>query len=124
MTGQGRLGIFSALRPAFFGAAMGLALIPLSGCTTPEEVAFTAPPSGLSSGQARQTGTFPNLNIPPQVAASQISEGEKAEKLSELQAAQASQAAAGQGNVPKDEALLKKLATTHGKKTLQEIEGK
>ncbi|MEP9395828.1 hypothetical protein [Mesorhizobium sp. KR2-14] len=101
-----------------------MALIALSGCTTPEEVAFTAPPSGLSSGQARQTGTFPNLNIPPQVAASQISEGEKAEKLSELQAAQASQAAAGQGNVPKDEALLKKLATTHGKKTLQEIEGK
>ena len=127
MTGHACVAIFSRLRPGLFGAALGMSLIQLSGCTTAnvEEVVPTAPPSGLSSGQARVTGTFPNLNIAPTVAAPQLSDAEKDAKLSELRAAQSSQTAVGEAiAAPDDEALLKRLATTHDKKTLSEIEGK
>ncbi|WP_019173389.1 hypothetical protein [Pseudaminobacter salicylatoxidans] len=116
--------IFSPVRSALAGVAVAMALFQLSACTsTDTQIVDTSSPSGLSSGQARNTGTFPNLNIPPQSAASQISDAEKAEKLSELKSAQSSQEAEG-GAVPSDEELLKKLAATHAQKTLSEIEGK
>jgi hypothetical protein len=127
MTGHARVGIFSLFRQGLFGVAVGLSLFQLSGCSTSsmEETVPTAPPSGLSSGQARVTGTFPNLNIAPTVAAPQLSDAEKAAKLAELKAAQSSQSAVGEGGtVPNDEAVLKKLATSHAKKTLSEIESK
>jgi len=119
-------GIFSVSRSVLAGAAVAMALFQLSACTsTDTQVVDTSQPSGLSSGHARNTGTYPNLNIPPKAAASQISDAEKKEKLSELKAAQSSQSAVGGGGkVPNDEALLKKIATTHGQKTLSEIEGK
>jgi len=126
MTKRVRGGIFSVTRSALAGVAVTMALFQLSACASTEaQVVDTSKPSGLSSGEARNTGTYPNLNIPPQSAASQISDAEMKEKLSDLQAAQSSQTAVGgSGTVPSDEARLRKLATTHGQKTLSEIEGK
>ena len=98
------------------------ALVPLAACSTVPEVA-SAPPSGLSSGQPTDTGTFPNLNIPPQTAASQITPEEKAEKFSELQAAKAAQANPPGGAPTADQSRLKKIAATHAAAALAEIEG-
>lgn len=127
MTKLARGGIFSGLRLGFVGAALMTSVLQLSGCTSANDTGplLTAQPSGLSSGAARKTGTFPNLNIAPQVAASQLSDTEKNAKLSELQGAQSTQTAVGgSGPVPNDQAVLKKIAATHGQKTLSEIEGK
>lgn len=122
MTERIGAGIVSLRQPM---ARLGLAaaiLIPLAACSTVPEVA-SAPPSGLSSGQPTNTGTFPNLNIPPQSAASQITPEEKVEKFSELEAAKAAQATAPGGSPAADESRLKKIAATHAATALAEIEG-
>lgn len=126
MTKRTAKGIFSCGRKAgAFMAALG-ALALLGGCASADlaDAVPSAQPSGLSSGQPRNTGTFPNLNIPPQVAASQITPDEKAAKLSELEAAQAAQPVAQAGNTAADQIRLKKLAETHASSTLAEIEKK
>ncbi|RUM99466.1 hypothetical protein EET67_00700 [Pseudaminobacter arsenicus] len=122
MTERIGAGIFSRLRLA---AGLGLAaaaFIQLPACSTVPEVA-SAPPSGLSSGQPTDTGTFPNLNIPPQTAAAQITPEEKAEKFSELEAAKATQSAPPGGGATADQSRLKKIAATHAAETLAKIEG-
>ncbi|PSJ59768.1 hypothetical protein [Pseudaminobacter soli (ex Li et al. 2025)] len=127
MTELAREGIFSVSRALLLGAAVLAIQFQLSGCASTSESAplVTAPPSSASSGQAVNTGTYPNLNIAPQVAAPQLSDEEKNAKLAGLKAVQNAQAAkGGGGEVPNDETLLKKLAATHGQKTLSEIEGK
>jgi hypothetical protein len=127
MTELARGRIFSASRPLLLGVAMLAIQCQLSGCTSTSQSAplVTAQPSSMSSGQAVNTGTYPNLNIAPQVAAPQLSDEEKNAKLAGLKAAQNAQAAkGGSGETPNDETLLKKLAATHGQKTLSEIEGK
>jgi hypothetical protein len=121
MTERIRAGIFSRRQPI---AGLGLAaaiLIPLAACSSVPEIA-SAPPSGLSSGQPTNTGTFPNLNIPPQSATSQIKPEEKAEKFSELEDAKAAQATSPGGSPEADEARLKKIAATHAATALAEIE--
>lgn len=122
MTKRIGAGVFFRWRPAagfWFGAVMVLSL---AACSSVPDV-LSAPPSGLSSGQATNTGSFPNLNIPPQTAASQITPEEKAEKLSELGAAKAAAAAAPGGAPTADESRLKKIAATHAAAALAEIEG-
>lgn len=77
----------------------------------------------LSSGEPKNTGTFPNLNIPPQSAAEQISAQQKAARLAELRAARTGQKAPpGTAGTPASNARLKKLASTHATETLGEIE--
>jgi hypothetical protein len=77
----------------------------------------------LSSGEPKNTGAFPNLNIPPQSAAEQISAQQKAATLAELKAARAGQKAPpGAAGTPASQARLKKLATSHATEALEEIE--
>jgi hypothetical protein len=89
-----------------------------------ETVAVPAEP--MSSDGPKNTGTFPNLNIKPGVAAAQITDEEKAAELQALQAAQAEHnatlATAGKGI--ENPALLRKLAAEHAKDALKKIEGK
>jgi hypothetical protein len=69
------------------------------------------------------TGTFPNLNLPPKKAADQLSGDQTAADIAALQAAggqNASIAAVPSGQA--DPATLKKLGETHAADTLKAIE--
>jgi len=108
-------------------AAMALLSAGLSGCgsATVEQAvptASAAPVSGISTGEPKNTGTFPNLNVAPQAATTQISPEEKQAHIEELLAAQQGQAAKAPGKTPTDPVLLRKLADTHAKDALAEIE--
>lgn len=72
---------------------------------------------------AQDTGTYPNLNIAPQVAAPQLTEEEKAAKLAQLHAAQQRQGGAGSGAAA-DTKSMTALARQHGTEALKAIEGK
>ncbi len=99
----------AGMRPALFFLAL------IAGCAG----APVSPTPG-----AIDTGTFPNLNVPPQSAAEQISPGEKASAFGRLAAARNAQAAAGATAAPPtDPLLLKKIAAKHGDDTLREIAG-
>ena len=70
----------------------------------------------------QDTGTYPNLNIPPQQAAAQFTDAEKNAKLSTLTAERtAAQTSGGAAPNPRDAAELNKLAKNHGKDTLKAI---
>jgi hypothetical protein len=119
----GGAGSFSRLHGVAGFCLAAAALMQLSGCAGTPDIASSAAPSGLSSGQPADTGTFPNLNIPPQSAAAQITPTEKAEKFSELKAVQAAQTAPRGAATTASQAQLKKIAATHAADTLAEIEG-
>jgi hypothetical protein len=79
---------------------------------------------GLTQG-AQDTGSYPNLNIPPQVAAKQLTPEETQAKLALLKGEQQAQAGKGGGGVPSTSpAALNSLAKNHGKDTLKQIEAK
>jgi hypothetical protein len=81
-------------------------------------VVETAPANAPSD-----TGTFPNLNIKPQVATDQISPEEKQAQIEAMTAAQKQQAAVtAAGSKTTDPVLLRKLAATHAKDALKAIE--
>jgi hypothetical protein len=109
-------------------AALALWSAALSGCgsATVEQAAptaSTAAVSGISTGEPKDTGTFPNLNVPPQAATTQISPEEKQAQFEELRAAQQGQVtAAASAKPPADPALLRKLAATHAADALKTIE--
>ena len=71
----------------------------------------------------KDTGTFPNLNIPPQVAADQITDDEKAAETTDLRATQqgAATTAAGLGQGMTNPALLRKIAAQHAADALKKI---
>lgn len=70
------------------------------------------------------TGTFPNLNVPPKVAAEQITPEEKAAKLAQLKGEKQHLSAEGATAKPTTNAAeLKKLAQSHAQDALQQIEG-
>lgn len=111
-------------------AALAGVVALLGGCasSTMEDAAPTAVAPALSetamAGGAKDTGTFPNLNIPPQVANQQITPEVKAERIAELNAAQQRQGARGSGGgATQNPVILKKIADTHGDETLKAIEG-
>ncbi|MDQ6437960.1 hypothetical protein RB623_28235 [Mesorhizobium sp. LHD-90] len=69
------------------------------------------------------TGTYPNLNVPPQVAAAPLNAGDKANLTGRIASAQSRQAASGRGaGTTGDPAWVKKLTENHGKDTLEAIE--
>jgi hypothetical protein len=125
------------LRSGAFAALIGLGV--LSGCSTSSiddivPSAANAPTSGqaepaataetASSGAPKNTGTFPNLNIPPQVANEQLTPEEKAAQVAALRAAQQEHAAtSAAAKDTTDPVLLRKLAVTHAPDALKEIEG-
>jgi hypothetical protein len=71
----------------------------------------------------KDTGTFPNLNIPPKVAADQITDDQKAAQTTDLRATQqgAATTAAGLGQGMTDPALLRKIAAQHAADALKKI---
>ena len=109
-------------------AALALLSAGLAGCgsTTVEQsvpTASTTPVSGISTGEPKDTGTFPNLNVAPQAATTQISPEEKQAQFEELRTAQQGQAAAAASVKPSaNPALLRKLAATHAADALKAIE--
>jgi hypothetical protein len=110
------------------GDAVPTAAATPAGQTTPAiAAAEPTPPTvtevQLSSGEPKNTGTFPNLNIPPQSAAQQISAQQKAARLAELRAARSGQTAPpGAAGTIASKARLKKLASSHAAEALKEIE--
>ncbi|MGX7873095.1 hypothetical protein ACVDG5_010070 [Mesorhizobium sp. ORM6] len=72
----------------------------------------------------KDTGTFPNLNIPPKVAAKQFTDAERNAKLAELKADEGAQAPKGGAPKVTNQAALTDLAKKHGPQTLNQIEGK
>lgn len=117
----------SAGRRGFLDAASfcrGLAVmagLALAGCAN-DKVDATPAASGPGVVGPQDTGTYPNLNIPPEQAAPQFTEADKNAKLSEL-AAERTATAKGGGTPPnpKVAAELDTLAKNHGKDTLKAI---
>jgi len=107
--------------------AVLLAALPLaaSGCTTAEP----APPltsydqAAINAGRGpRDTGTYPNLNVPQRAAATQFSGDERDVKLAALRAEQRRQAPAG-GETPEERRRRLLRLTEEQEQTLREIEG-
>lgn len=115
---------YSVGRHVFFGARLILSASVLAlpfaagGCAGSDKNAVAVDGRG-----ARDTGTYPNLNIAPQVAAPQFTEEQKAAKLAELRAAQQRQGAKGSGGAA-DEKAMTTLARQHGPEALKAIQGK
>ena len=100
-----------------FAAIVLLGIAACSNTTNgPTPVAVDAGP--------KDTGTFPNLNIKPQVAAKQFTDAEKNAKLAQLKADENAQAAKNADPGVADQAALTDLAKKHGDETLKQIEGK
>lgn len=71
----------------------------------------------------RDSGTFPDLNVPPGSAAEPLTPGQTAARLRALRAAQRRQAAeAGTVAGPSDAERLRTLARRHAEEALEEIE--
>ena len=68
-------------------AALAAIALFAAACSTVEDV----PMAEGRSGAPTDTGTFPNLNIPPQAATAQFTDEEKQAKLAQLRAVQQSQ---------------------------------
>lgn len=127
-------GRFSAFRPErIVAAAAMLAALAVGGCAgvsiedavPTSAVPAAAGPVGTGPSAPRDTGSFPNLNVPPQSAAEQISTEERATTVQSLRDAQASQeaAAASVTASPDDTERLRRLGATHAADTLRQIEG-
>ncbi|WP_296742337.1 hypothetical protein [Mesorhizobium sp.] len=102
-------------------AGLLCALLPAGGCTS--DNASRTGPTALADGP-KDTGSYPNLNIAPQVAAKQLTKEETDAKLAQLKADQQAQLAKGGGAKPANQAGLGTLAKTHGQDTLKQIETK
>lgn len=93
----------------------------------PDPVAVAVPPEAVRAPvrDALDTGTFPNLNVPPGTAAPQFTPSEKVSKLAAL-GSKRSAAQSGPATNPAVEAAkvkrLRKLAQTHAADTLKAIE--
>jgi hypothetical protein len=116
-----RLGRVLSSRFGVVPAAVGLALMSatLAGCAS--ATIDDAVPAAADG--PRNSGTFPNLNIKPQVATEQITPEEKQAQVASMTAAQQEQAA--KASAPKDTTdpmLLRKIAATHANDALKEIE--
>jgi hypothetical protein len=98
---------------------MALALAAPAGCASSQ----TGPLAGLNTRGPIDTGTYPNLNVPPESAAAPITTEDRAALDGSIGAARRTLAANGGATAPQsDQAYLKKLAADHGKDTLAEIE--
>lgn len=90
----------------------------LGGCASSQTSAAT--PSGPGP---IDTGTYPNLNVPPEVAATPLTDEDKDRLNGRIDTAHSRQAAAGAGAGTKgDPAHLQKLAEDHGAETLKAID--
>ncbi len=108
-------------------AAVALTMA-LAGCTT-ANLADAAPeaavqPQPADTGPAFSApGTYPNLNIIPKPAATQITSRQKSETTSALREKRAQVAAQGRGSTGDSSAELRRLGRSHADEALREIEG-
>lgn len=108
--------------PLVLVVAGGLAM---AGCASPSSGPSMAVQSGGTVTGPKDTGTFPNLNIKPQNAATQFTEDEKNAKLAQLSAAKSNvQAHPGDPAAAADAAELDKLKASHAKDALKQIGAK
>jgi hypothetical protein len=112
-------------------AQRGTATDPAAAPANPEIVdvpveTVAVPADPMSSAGPKNTGTFPNLNVKPATANTQITEEEKAAELQALRGVQAEHNAtlATAGKDLENPVLLRKLAAKHAKDALKKIEGK
>jgi hypothetical protein len=102
-----------------------LAVAAMAGVVFASGCMSSAPEGMPIAGQqgAIDTGTYPNLNVPPQVAAEPLTTEEAASIKSRVDGARARQAAGSKGTATStDQALLRKVVATHGEDTLKKIE--
>ncbi len=103
--------------PVFSSIALSLVLgVVAAGCASRE-------PAAVGQAGARNTGTFPNLNVPPKTAAEQLSSEQTSADTAALKAAgeaNAAQATSPSGQT--DPATLRKLGATHAEEALKAIE--
>jgi hypothetical protein len=102
---------------------MGAAIILLAvaGCSSTNMERAT--PVAATDGP-KDTGTYPNLNIPPQVAAQQFTDAEKAAKLAQLKGDEQAQGSKGGAVRVTNPATLNALARQHGADALKQIGAK
>lgn len=107
------------LRLAACGAWLALAgLLAAGGCAGTPGVSYADPAKG-----PRDTGTFPNLNIPPKAAAPVLTPEDKSRLFSEIGAAQSGQGANAAGlGVQGSPETMQRIAKNHGTDTLKAIE--
>lgn len=98
---------------AVFAAGLFLSVAALSGCAS--DPIDTDP-------RARDTGTYPNLNIRPKGQTTQFSENERAAGTARLQAAQRAHQSQAGAPAPSDVAALKRLGQNHAQDALRVIE--
>jgi uncharacterized membrane protein len=95
----------------------------LSACgsgSTAQSVPVSA--NGTPTGPI-DTGTYPNLNIPPRTAAEQLSKAERDAAVKELSAARQNQPQVrGTASAANENARLRKIGSTHASDTLKAIE--
>jgi hypothetical protein len=95
-----------------FRVVIVFALAALAACTTPDD----------PTSNAVNTGTYPNLNIKPATATTQLSQQERDAAVTSLKGAAAGQASAGSGaGATTSDAELRRLGATHSDATLKEI---
>ena len=102
-------------------ALLGGTLLAAGGCAS-SNTGNTAPVA-LVDGP-KDTGSYPNLNIPPQVAAKQLTPEETKAKLAQLKGDQQAQLGKSGGTGASNPAELNSLAKSHGDDTLKQIETK
>jgi len=111
---------FAAVRFCRVGAA--IVLVGIAGCSSTNT---SGPVPMAENAGPKDTGTFPNLNIPPKVANKQLTEAETNAKLAELKADGSAQGAKNRGGAGvANQAALTDLAKKHGPQTLKQIEAK
>lgn len=112
--------VFSGIgRFCRMGAAV--VLLAIAGCSSTNIEGATPVASTLGP---KNTGTYPNLNIPPQAAAEQFTEAEKNAKLAQLKADAQAQGSKGGAVKVANPAALNTLAKKHGTDALKQIEAK
>jgi hypothetical protein len=107
-----------ALAAAIFGS------LAVAGCSSTRNQNAVALSDGPVTGP-KDTGSFPNLNLRPQNAATQFTEDEKNAKLAQLTAAKSTaQANPGDTTAAADAAQLDSLKANHAKDALKQIGAK
>lgn len=107
--------------PGMGAVALAAVALFVAGCSSTVE---DVPMAEGRSGGPTDTGTFPNLNIPPQAATAQFTEEEKQAKLAQLRTVQQKQNP-GAAPVESPEAKRKRLQLLQDDQdqTLKVIEG-
>lgn len=113
-----RMSILKKPRRAFSVAAALTAASLASACANIPEGSTDA----ANFPGATDTGTFPNLNVPPQKAAPQFNNEEKAAQQAKLASAKGRQGAPATGGQTRSPEELRRLAAAHGQATLDAIE--